>query len=198
MPRSLIPDDPELVASSSLSRYQRMPRKHIEILNCSSRGRTGIRGISYTLGSAMHKRFFDELEVGETHETPGITVTNWHVMNFAAVSMDYFELHTNDEYARQTQFGRRVAHGLLGLAIADGLKHRSTFQVAAIASLHWSWDFTGPIHVGDTIRARLRVAGKRASKSKTDRGIVTVEYEVLNQLDEVVQKGANRMMVKKC
>jgi acyl dehydratase len=146
----------------------------------------------------MHKRFFDELEVGETHETPGITVTNWHVMNFAAVSMDYFELHTNDEYARQTQFGRRVAHGLLGLAIADGLKHRSTFQVAAIASLHWSWDFTGPIHVGDTIRARLRVTGKRASKSKTDRGIVTVEYEVLNQLDEVVQKGANRMMVKKC
>ena len=146
----------------------------------------------------MHKKLFDEVEVGETHETPGITVTEWHVMGFAAVSMDYFELHTNDEYARRTQFGSRVAHGLLGLALADGLKHRSTFQVEAIASLHWSWDFRAPILVGDTIRARLRVSGKKASRSKPDRGTVTVEYEVLNQRDEVVQTGTNRMMVKTC
>lgn len=146
----------------------------------------------------MRKRFFDQLEVGETHETPGITVTDWHVMNFAAVSMDYFELHTNEEYARETEFGRRVAHGLLGLAIADGLKHRSSFQVQAIASLNWSWNFRGPIHVGDTIRARLRVTEMRPSKSKLDRGIVTVEYEVLNQRDEVVQNGQNKVMVKRC
>lgn len=161
-------------------------------------GREHGPAVPYTRWSVMQGRRFDHIEVGETHETPGITVTDWHVMSFAAVSMDFFELHTNEEYARQTQFGRRVAHGLMGLAIADGLKHRSTFQVEAIASLHWSWEFTGPIHVGDTIRARLRVAGKRASASRPDRGIVTVEYEVLNQLDEVVQKGTNRMMVKRC
>lgn len=146
----------------------------------------------------MRKRFFDEIEVGETHETPGVTVTEWHVMNFAAVSMDFFELHTNEEYARQTQFGRRVAHGLLGLAMADGLKHRSTFQVEAIASLHWSWNFTGPIFIGDTVRARLCVLEKVASRSKPDRGVVTVRYEVLNQKDEVVQKGENKMMVERC
>jgi len=146
----------------------------------------------------MRKKLFDEIEVGETHETPGITVTEWHVMGFAAVSLDFFELHTNDEYARRTQFGRRVAHGLLGLALADGLKHRSTFQVEAIASLHWSWDFRAPILVGDTIRAQLRVSDKKASRSKPDRGAVTVEYEVLNQRDEVVQSGTNTMMVKTC
>ncbi len=146
----------------------------------------------------MPKRFFDDIEIGETHETPGITVTDWHVMNFAAVSMDFFELHTNEEYARRTQFGKRVAHGLLGLAIADGLKHRSSFQVEAIASLHWSWDFSGPIFLGDTIRARLRVLDKRPSRSKRDRGVVTVRYEVLNQADKIVQQGENRMMVKRC
>lgn len=146
----------------------------------------------------MRKRFFDEIEIGETHETPGITVTEWHVMNFAAVSMDFFELHTNEEYARRTQFGGRVAHGLLGLAIADGLKHRSSFQVEAIASLHWSWNFTGPIYLGDTIRARLSVIGKRPSRSKADRGVVTVGYEVLNQADDIVQRGENKMMVKRC
>ncbi len=147
---------------------------------------------------ATGKRFFDQIDVGETHETPGITITDWHVMNFAAVSMDYFELHTNEEFASGTEFGRRVAHGLLGLAIADGLKHRSSFQVEAIASLHWSWDFKGPIYVGDTIRARLRVAAMRPSRSKSDRGIVTIEYEVLNQRDEVVQSGVNNMMVRRC
>ncbi len=146
----------------------------------------------------MRRKLFGEIEVGETHETPGVTVTEWHVMNFAAISMDFFELHTNAEYAQGTQFGGRVAHGLLGLAIADGLKHRSTFQVEAVASLHWSWDFVGPIHLGDTIRARLRVEDKRLSRSKPDRGIVTVEYEVLNQRDELVQKGSNKMMVKTC
>lgn len=146
----------------------------------------------------MRKRFFDEIQVGEAHETPGITVSDWHVLNFAAVSMDFFELHTNEEYARATQFGRRVAHGLLGLAIADGLKHRSTFQVEAIASLHWAWDFVGPIFVGDTIRARLCVEDKRASRSKPDRGVVQVAYEVLNQRDEVVQRGKNKVMVKRC
>ena len=154
--------------------------------------------IPCTLVAVVRKRFFDEIEVGEVHETPGITVTEWHVMNFAAISMDYFELHTNSEFAQGTQFGRRVAHGLLGLAMADGLKHRSTFQVAAIASLHWSWEFAAPIFIGDTVYARLRVHGKRASRSKPDRGVVTVRYEVVNQKDQVVQHGENRMMVKRC
>jgi len=145
----------------------------------------------------MTTRLFDDIEVGESHETPGVTITDWHVMNFAAVSMDFFELHTNDEYAKQSDYGRRVAHGLMGLAIADGLKHRSDFQVDAIASLHWSWDFSGPIFIGDTIRAKLTVIEKRASRSKPDRGVVTVNYEVLNQSDEVVQKGTNKMMVRR-
>ena len=143
----------------------------------------------------MDKRRFEEIEIGEEHKTPAITVTDWHVMNFAAVSMDFFELHTNEEYARETQFGRRVAHGLLGLAMADGLKHRSSFQIEAIASLHWSWEFSGPIHIGDTIHARLRVTDKRPSSSKPDRGVVTVEYEVLNQDDKIVQHGTNKVLV---
>ena len=145
----------------------------------------------------MPRRFFDEIEVGEEHVTPGITVTNYHVMQFAGLSMDFFELHTNEEFARQTVFGRRVAHGLLGLALADGLKNRSEFQVRAIASLSWNWEFTGPIFLDDTIHVRLRVTDKRASRSKPDRGIVVLGLEVINQRGEVVQKGENRLMVER-
>ena len=111
--------------------------------------------------------------------------------------MDFFELHTSDEFAKQTEFGRRVAHGLLGLALTDGLKNRSEFQVHAIASLHWSWDFVGPIFIGDTVTATLRVAEKRPSQSKPDRGVVTLELELRNQDGQVVQKGKNLLMVER-
>jgi acyl dehydratase len=145
----------------------------------------------------MPKRYFDEIEAGETHETPGITITDWHIGQFSGLSMDYFELHTNDEFAKQTQFGRRVAHGLLGLALTDGLKNRSEFQVRAVASLKWTWEFTGPIFVGDTLKAKLRVAEKRASRSKPDRGILTLDLELTNQRGEVVQKGQNLLLVER-
>lgn len=145
----------------------------------------------------MPKRYFDEIEIGEQHETPGVTITDWHVMQFAGLSMDFFELHTNEEFARETQFGRRVAHGLLGLAITDGLKNRSGFQVRAIASLHWSWDFVGPIFIGDTVKAVVRVAGKKPSRSKPDRGVVSLEIELSNQDGRVLQKGRNRLMVER-
>lgn len=145
----------------------------------------------------MAQRYFEEIEIGEVFDTPGITVTDWHVMQFAGLSMDFFELHTNDEFAKKTDYGRRVAHGLLGLAITDGLKNRSLFHIHAMASLHWSWDFTGPIFVGDTVTAKLRVDDKRESQSKPDRGVVTLALELRNQKDEIVQKGQNRLMVRR-
>ena len=137
----------------------------------------------------MTTRSFDRIEIGESRETPGVTVTDWRVMTFAAVSTDYFELHANDEYAKRTQFGRRAA---------DGRKHRSAFQVDAGASLHWSWDSIGPIYIGDTIRAKLTVTGKKASRSKPDRGVVTVAYEARNQNNEAVQRGTDKTMVRRC
>jgi acyl dehydratase len=138
----------------------------------------------------MSLRYFDEIEAGEAYVTPGVTVTEAHVLQFAGLSMDYFELHTNEEFARQTIFGRRVA-------MADGLKNRSELRVRAIASLGWTWEFTGPIFIGDTIHVRMKVAEKRASRTKPDRGVVRLELEVVNQRGEVVQKGENRLMVER-
>ena len=137
----------------------------------------------------MTTRSFDRIEIGESRETPGVTVTDWRVMTFAAVSTDYFELHANDEYAKRTQFGRRAAHGR---------KRRSAFQVDAGASLHWSWGFIDPIYIGDTIRAKLMVTGKKASRSKPDRDVVTVAYEARNQNNEAAQRGTDKTMVRRC
>ena len=72
--------------------------------------------------------------------------------------MDCFALHASDELARQTQFGQRAVHGLLGLAATADLKNRSPLQVEAVASLHWSCNLIGPISVGDIVTIRLRIA----------------------------------------
>lgn len=142
----------------------------------------------------MAERFFEDVEVGERYETPGITVTEYHVMQYAGLSMDFWELHTNEEFASRTQFGRRVAHGLLGLALADGLKNRSDFRVHVIGALHWSWDFVAPVFIGDTVRVRFQVTDKRPSRSKPDAGLVKLDMELLNQRDEVVQRGETLFM----
>ena len=127
-------------------------------------------------------------------ETPGITVTESHIFAFAGLSGDFFEIHVDDEYARGMGFPGRVAHGILGLALTDGLKNRSEARFRGVASLSWSWNFRGPILIGDRIAATVRVAGKRLTK-RPDRGILTLAITVRNQRGEVVQEGENLLMV---
>ncbi|RZL92071.1 MAG: acyl dehydratase, partial [Variovorax sp.] len=62
-------------------------------------------------------------------------------------------------------------------------------------SLGWEWRFVGPIKLGDTVRVRFHVASKRESKSRPGWGILMLPSELINQRDEVVQKGEHRVMV---
>jgi acyl dehydratase len=62
-------------------------------------------------------------------------------------------------------------------------------------SLGWTWDFVGPIKLGDTVHVKFRVGGMRPSKSKPGWGIVVLPSELINQRGEVVQKGEHRLMV---
>ena len=137
---------------------------------------------------------FDEIAEGLEWETPGITVTEGHILGFAGLSGDFYEIHMDDEYARGLGYPGRVAHGILGLALADGLKNRSDVRLAAIVSLGWRWRFTGAILVGDRISARIRVLAKRATRH-ADRGIVTLDLVLANQRGETVQAGENDLMV---
>jgi acyl dehydratase len=137
---------------------------------------------------------YEDIEVGLDYDTPGITVAEHHVLGFAGLTGDFYDLHVDDDYARSIGYPGRVAHGLLGLALADGLKNRASVRLAAIVSLGWRWKFTGPILIGDRIAARIRVVAKRETR-KPDRGIVTIEVTLTNQRGETVQQGENDMMV---
>jgi len=144
----------------------------------------------------MHLLTFDEIGPGLVFETGGITVTEGHILAFAGLSGDFFDIHMDDEYARSLGYPGRVAHGILGLALCDGLKNRAETRFAAVVSLGWRWKFTGPILIGDRIQARVEVLSKRATR-RPDRGIVTLGFALRNQRGETVQEGENDLRVRR-
>ena len=147
----------------------------------------------------MSGRYFDEWIEGEEIVTPTRTITETDVVMFAAMSGDYNELHTSAEVTKNNQFGERIAHGLLVLAISHGLLFRTGYlEGAAIAFLGVDeWKFKAPVFFGDTIRVRFKVTEKKASKSKADRGVIVLFLEVVNQDDAVVQSGYKTLMMKR-
>ena len=147
----------------------------------------------------MAGKYFDEYVVGEEYLTPSRTLTETDVVMFAAMTGDYNELHTSEEFMKNSQFGRRLVHGLLGLAVSHGLLFRlGLFEGTAIAFLGIdSWRFEAPLFFGDTIRVRLEVAEAKASRSKPDRGIVKFFLQILNQDEAVVQSGYKTIMFRR-
>ncbi|HSE06056.1 MAG TPA: MaoC/PaaZ C-terminal domain-containing protein [Methylomirabilota bacterium] len=138
--------------------------------------------------------YFEDIQVGEEYASPGRTVTEADVVIFAGLSGDYNVLHTDAEHMKASLFGERIAHGLLGLSIQQGLLERVvTAQVTGPLETV-KWKFKGPIKIGDTIHVEARVAGKREGE-QPGWGVVTVERRVLNQRGEVVQEGETDHLV---
>jgi acyl dehydratase len=142
------------------------------------------------------RRWFEEIEVGEESESPGRTVTEADIVIFAGLSGDYNILHTDAEFMKASTFGERIAHGLLGLAIQSGLFTRAGVPYATLGAGTLRWKFKGPIKIGDTIRVRAKVTAKKET-DQADRGIVSVERQILNQRDEVVQEGETDLVVER-
>jgi acyl dehydratase len=141
--------------------------------------------------------YYEDIKEGDEWETLSRTITEADIVNFAGISGDFHPLHMDSEYAKKTIFGERIAHGLLGLAIASGLRIKGTQpEVAFVAFLGLKWNFNKPIKIGDTIRARRKIKEKRET-SAPDRGIVVTSIEVLNQKGEMVQQGETTIMVRR-
>lgn len=141
-------------------------------------------------------KYFEEFEVGQEYTSPGRTITETDVVMFAGLSGDYNELHTNAQFAAETPFGQRIAHGLLGLAVASGLGGRIGFiEGTAIAFMGLEWKFKAPIFMGDTVRLRAAVARTRAMRAAGG-GMVILDVELLNQDEKVTQAGQWRVLVK--
>jgi len=139
--------------------------------------------------------FYEDLEVGACYTTKSRTVTEADIVNFAGVTGDFNEIHMSEEFAQKTPFGKRIAHGMLGLSMSMGLVQQlNLYQETVIAFLGLTWNFKGPILIGDTIHVVQSIKSKRETKNP-ERGIVVWEGKIVNQRGEVVQEGERTLMV---
>jgi acyl dehydratase len=141
--------------------------------------------------------YYEDFTVGVEHVTRGRTITEADVVNFAGLSGDFVELHTNDEYARQSPFGKRIAHGLLTLSISSGLMVQMNLVTDTVLAFYGidKLRFVKPVFIGDTIRVRKAVIDAMAKGSEM--GVVTFDTTVLNQKDETVLVYKDKLAIKK-
>lgn len=140
--------------------------------------------------SSKRGLYFEEFRVGQHLTTPGRTITESDVVNFAGISGDFNQIHTDAEYSKNTPFGARVAHGLLGLSIASGLALRTGALEGTVMAFREvnTWKFIKPIFIGDTIHIEMDVTETKALP-RVGGGAVVISLDVKNQKDETVMKG---------
>ena len=136
------------------------------------------------------RRYFDDLKPGDSLLTHRRTVTEADIVNFGCLSGDHFYMHFDEIAAKDSQFGKRIAHGYFVLSAAAGLfVYPGEGPVLANYGLD-TLRFVNPVGIGDTIRARLTCKrmidqGKVSEKGEAQ-GVVAWDVEVTNQNDELV------------
>jgi len=129
--------------------------------------------------------YFEDYAVGAQRNTSGRTITETDVVFHAGHTGDYFPHHVDAEFARETPFGQRIAHGTMMFAIGIGL---TAGQINPVA-FTYGYDrlrFPKPVFIGDTIHTRVTIKEKQPDAKRPDCGRVTEACEVLNQRGEVV------------
>jgi len=140
--------------------------------------------------------YFEDFAVGAQRVTAGRTITETDVVIHAGHTGDFFPHHVDVEFARQTPFGQRIAHGTMIFAIGIGLTASRINPVA----FTYGFDklrFIEPVFIGDTLRTRVTVKHKQDDPKRPDAGRVVEACEILNQRDEVVMYCEHILLVAK-
>lgn len=132
-----------------------------------------------------HTLYFEDYQIGDVRLTNGRTITETDIIIHAGHTGDFFPHHVDAEFASQTPFGQRIAHGTMTFAIGIGL----TAALVNPVAFSYGYDrlrFPKPVFIGDTIRTRVTIAAKEDDAKRPTHGRVTERCEVLNQRDQVV------------
>jgi acyl dehydratase len=135
--------------------------------------------------------------VGQRIVTAGRTITEADVVGFAGLTGDYNQIHTDAEFARNTLYAQRIAHGLLGLSIASGLAVQTGVMEGTVLAFREvnEWKFSRPVFLGDTLHAELEVASTKAIP-RLGGGSVELRVSVNNQKDEAVMAGRWTVLIQ--
>ncbi|CAG4928123.1 MaoC family dehydratase [Paraburkholderia saeva] len=130
---------------------------------------------------------FEDMEVGKTFEIGEHTFTREEIIRFAE-QFDPQPFHVSDEGAAASPYGTLIASGwhtcsvMMGLLVRNAFADSTSMGSPGIDDIRW----IKPVRVGDTIRMLNTVLDRRVSASKPDRGIVSTQWEGINQHGETV------------
>src|SRR5215469_11865650 len=118
--------------------------------------------------------YFDDLEIGQQQASRGRTVTEADIVSWCALTGDWFVLHSDKEFAARSEFGQRIAPGVMIFAFSGGL---CVPPLPIIAN--YGCDkirYPRPTFIGDTVHADIEVAGKQVRDES--RGIATFRWDM--------------------
>jgi acyl dehydratase len=141
-------------------------------------------------------RDYEDFNIGDRfRHWPGKTITESDNNLFSLITMNHHPLHLDTAFAESSQHGRILVVGTLVFSLVVGLTVRD-ISGRAIANLGYDEvEHLGPVFVGDTIYAHSEVIDKRPSKTKPDRGLVTVITNACNQNNKPVLRFKRTILV---
>ena len=142
----------------------------------------------------MSQRWFEDFKVGDRFQSPSKTLTDAHFMFFAGMTGDAHPLHYDDEYAKKTRFGRRLAHGLLltSMTAVGASSLAAIIEESIVAFVEQTTRFKGPAFIGDTIKPEHEIV---ALERKRSAGLLTLRVTLTNQRGETILEGEHRYLV---
>lgn len=129
-----------------------------------------------------------QMKIGDSFSKSRV-VTDELVREFAEVSGDHNPIHLDDEFAKNTLFGRRIAHGMLSGAFISAVLGYELVELKVVY-LSQTLTFTAPVFIDDTVTTTSTVTQIREEKN-----IVTLETVCRNQNEEIVVTGEAVLMV---
>ena len=143
---------------------------------------------------APGQRFFEDFAVGDRFASPSKTLTDAHFLFFAGMTGDAHPIHYDDEYAKRTRFGRRLAHGLLltSLTAVGASTLAPLIEASIVALVEQTTRFLGPAFIGDTVKPEHEVV---ALERKRSAGLVTVRVTLTNQRGETILDGQHKYLI---
>ena len=135
-----------------------------------------------SVSSSPFSEDFDTLSPGASFVSPARTITESDLVSFSALTGDWHPQHADAEWAARSDFGERVAHGMLVLSYAVGLVPIDPDRVVALRGVD-EVAFKRPVKIGDTIRVEGRVEETKPLSDQV--GLVTFAWRIVNQAGEL-------------
>ncbi|MBU9737027.1 MaoC family dehydratase [Diplocloster agilis] len=147
--------------------------------------------------------FFEDVPLGYSTASPyGRTIREADIINYAGISGEYAPIYIDDEYAKQTRYGRVVAQDMMLFTFTTSIDTNNELtakinKAILVSKGTKNWKIYGKAYVGDTIYTKSEIVDK--IDNKPTRGVIVTQMSILNQKGEVLQSGEYHLIVaKKC